>query len=59
MSTWWRVAFGFALGVGNAVANGTSLKQLGLSVLLAAFGVVSHASSTSDKSSPDGAKQPQ
>lgn len=42
---WLRSITGIALAVMNTIANGTSPKQLGISVLMAALGVVTHATS--------------
>lgn len=56
MPTWLRTIAGIASGAGNLFANGTSGKQILLSTLLAAMGVVSHLTSTSDKSAPSGKK---
>jgi hypothetical protein len=48
MNTWWRVVAGFLTGAANVLANGTNWKQILVSASLAAMGVVSHLSSTSD-----------
>ena len=53
-STWWRILAGIGAGAGNLFANGQSGKQILLSTLLAAMGVVSHITSTSDSSTPSG-----
>ncbi len=58
MPTWLRSIFGLAAGGLNLFANGTNWKQVLLSIAVAALGVVSHLSSTSNTSQPTG-KTPQ
>lgn len=57
MPTWMRSVFGLGAGALNMFANGTNWKQVLVSVAVAGMGVVSHLSSTSDKSSPTATKQ--
>lgn len=54
MPTWLRSLAGLGAGAANAFANGTSGKQILVSVLLAGMGIISHLTSTSDASSPTG-----
>jgi hypothetical protein len=42
---WLRSILGVAVGVTNTIANGTSPKQLLLSILFAALGIVTHVTS--------------
>jgi hypothetical protein len=49
--TWLRTIAGLAAGAANSFANGTSGKQILLSALLAAMGIVSHLTSTSGQTS--------
>jgi len=56
MKTWWRVIAGLAAGAANSYANGVSPKQIGFSVLIAAMGLISHLTSTSDPTEIDGTK---
>lgn len=56
MKTWWRILAGIGAGAGNLFANGSSPKQILFSVLVAAMGVISHFSSTSDPTQLDGTK---
>lgn len=48
---WLRTLAGIASGAGNLFANGTSGKQILLSVLLAGMGIVSHLTSTDNTKS--------
>jgi hypothetical protein len=57
MSTWWRVVAGLAAGGADLFANGTNWKQVLVSVGLAAMGIISHATSTSDPKAIDGVKK--
>jgi hypothetical protein len=59
LPTWLRSVAGIGTGVLNAIANGTKNGQvnpwqLALSAALAAMGIISHLSSTSDANSPTG-----
>lgn len=56
MKTWWRIIAGLAAGAGDLYANGATPKQILFSSLLAAMGIVSHFTSTSDPTQPDGTK---
>lgn len=56
MSTWWRVVAGIGAGAGQLFANGANWKQVLASLALAGMGIVSHLSSTSDKTTTDGTK---
>ena len=58
MQTWWRSLVGIATGGLNLLANGTGWKQVLLSAGVAALGVVSHLSSTSDAAVATGKKLP-
>ena len=42
---WLRTIAGIAAGAGNLFANGIAPKQILMSVLLAVFGLVTHATS--------------
>jgi hypothetical protein len=57
MPTWLRSLAGLASGGLNMFANGTSGKQILVSLGLAGLGIVSHLTSTSDSSSPTGKTQ--
>lgn len=56
LPTWLRSVVGIGTGILNVYANGTGIKPLLVSISLAALGVVSHLSSTSDPTSPTGVK---
>jgi len=56
MKTWWRILAGIGAGAGNLYANGHTKAEILQSVLLAAMGLVSHLTSTSDKTQIDGTK---
>lgn len=54
--TWLRSVAGIATGALNLYANGHSLPQILVSAGIAAIGVFSHLSSTSDTSATSGVK---
>lgn len=57
MKTWWRVIAGLGAGAANSFANGMNWKEVLLSLALAGLGIVSHVTSTSDPTQPDGTKK--
>lgn len=57
MGTWWRVLAGLGAGAGQLFANGAGWKQIVASLALAGMGIVSHLTSTSDKTAADGVKK--
>lgn len=56
MKTWWRIIAGIGAGAGQLFANGYGGKQILAATLLALMGVISHITSTSDPTQPDGTK---
>lgn len=56
MKTWWRIIAGIAAGAANSFAGGANVKTTLVSVALAAMGLISHLSSTSDPTTITGTK---